>query len=484
MDFNPGGEEDPTFGITVEAEEPLIVDLQWAEPWYEVETDLDAYLLDKAGHIVAAEPIVNGTDALPMPIELLGVENESAEEQEVQLVIARCGGSCNPKASSTAMPRLKFELLEDGRGVSGTEYPKKKEGDIFGPTIYGHAGSPAAITLGAVKYTESASAPKEPERYSSRGPVTHYFGPVVGITPAGKLAEPEEIEKPDLTATDCASTTFFARVEEGAYHFCGTSEAGPHAAAVAALMKQTDPPATSGAIVAAMKTSAAKYTTVKSTKAVGAGLLNASAAITALGGSPVNDPPSSVVPSLEEEAAEPAPVVTITKGPKILGNVTRPTFEFTSSRSAAFICQVDGGAAQACSSPYVVPTLIDGTHGFSVTATDARGRSGTSGVYAFKVDTKAPKTKIVGHPKKVIKIRKRNVVAHFKLKASEAPVTFYCQIDREAQRVCRKNFHRRFSTGRHLLKVRAKDGAGNLATKWTVFQFKVKELRRLHRSAG
>ena len=117
-------------------------------------------------------------------------------------------------------------------------------------------------------------------------------------------------------------------------------------------------------------------------------------------------------------------------------------------------------------------------HGFIVTATDARGRSGTSGVYTFKVDTKAPKTKIVGHPKKVIRTRKRNVVAHFKLKASEAPVTFYCQIDREAQQVCGKNFHHRFKPGKHVLKVRAKDGAGNLATKWTVFQFQVKKLRR------
>jgi Subtilase family len=494
MNFSPGI-KDSTFGITVEAEEPLIVDLQWAEPWYGVETDLDAYLLDSAGNVIADEPIVNyksGEGAVPMPIELLDVENKSSKAEEVQLVIA-CA-SCDSEVSSPGPPRLKFAMLENGRGVSGVQplgsvTEREAAGIVVGPTIYGHAGSPAAITLGAVKYTESASAPKEPERYSSRGPVTHYFGPVVGITPAGELAQPEEIAKPNLTASDCASTTFFARVEEGAYHFCGTSEAAPHAAAVAALMKQTDPLATPGEIVAAMEESATKYTTVKSTAAVGAGLLKASAAIAALGGSPVNDPPSSVVASLEKEEteekhpAESVPVVTITKGPKALGNDRRPTFEFTSNRSVAFTCQVDGGAAQACSSPYVVPTLTDGAHGFSVTATDAKGGSAGSGVYAFTVDTKAPKTKIVGHPKKVIKTRKRNVVAHFKLKASEAPVIFYCEIDREAQRVCGKIFHRRFKLGKHVLKVRAKDGAGNLATKWTVFQFQVKKLRRAPRAS-
>ena len=54
LDFNPGrGPKDDTFGITVEPEETLIVDLQWAEPWFGVEADLDAYLLDSAG-----EPLI------------------------------------------------------------------------------------------------------------------------------------------------------------------------------------------------------------------------------------------------------------------------------------------------------------------------------------------------------------------------------------------------------------------------------------------
>src|SRR4029077_5761324 len=50
LDFNPaGGPPDDTFGITVEPEETLIVDVQWAEPWFAVKADLDAYLLDAAG---------------------------------------------------------------------------------------------------------------------------------------------------------------------------------------------------------------------------------------------------------------------------------------------------------------------------------------------------------------------------------------------------------------------------------------------------
>jgi len=379
---------------------------------------------------------------------------------------------------------MKFAFVDDGSGVSavqslGTAQEREKAGIVVGPTIYGHAGSAHAITLAAVNYAESASAPKEPEYYSSRGPVTHYFGPVNGTTPAPELTEPEEVAKPNLTATDCASTTFFAQLEGGSYHFCGTSEAAPHAAAVAALMRQTDPLATPTAIATAMEGSARPFTTVAEPEAVGAGLLNADAALVALGGSPVVDPPSHVITSTAETEAEPAPVVTITKGPKSLGNESRPTFEFTSTGHVSFTCQVDGGTSQACASPFVVPVaLVDGTHGFAVTATDAQGRSGSSGIYSFTVDTKAPVTKIVGHPKKVVKTKKKSVSARFRLRASESPVTFYCQIDREPLRICGKKLSHRFKPGSHSLKVKAKDQAENLATKWTIYKFKVKELPR------
>ena len=92
------------------------------------------------------------------------------------------------------------------------------------------------------------------------------------------------------------------------------------------------------------------------------------------------------------------PVVRITNGPKALGNESRPTFEFSSTRPVSFTCQIDGGAARPCASPYVVPTkLADGSHGFVVTGTDTEGLSGTSSVYEFTIDTKAPRTTIVVH---------------------------------------------------------------------------------------
>lgn len=484
MDFDPTAGENAKFAMQVKAGGTAIFDLQWAEPWFGVHTDLDAYLFDKKGNVLTDYEAGEGdADSVELgrPVELFGWENNTGEPQTIHLVIDRCAGACN-LAATAGTPRLKVVQL--GRGAVTEIQYHGTNGDKVGPTIYGHAGAAAAITLGAVKDTESATAPEEPETYSSRGPVTHYFGPVVGIAPAAALGTPEEITKPNVTATDCASTTFFARLRPTGWEFCGTSEAAPHAAAIAALMKQTDPPATPAAIVAAMEGSATAFHRITSVDAVGAGMVNALGAITALGGAPVDDPPSFVVPSLKKEGEEPAPTVSITKKPGPLTKEDRPTFEFTSSRPVSFACQVDGGTPQPCASPYVVPTaLADGEHGFVVTGTDAQGRSGSSGVYRFVVDTKAPKVTIVGHPKKLVRTRKKSVVARFRLRASEAPVTFYCQVDKLPLRICGQSFSRHFTPGHHVLKVRAMDQAGNIAAKPTAFRFQVKQVGRRTRPA-
>jgi Subtilase family len=513
MNFSPTGTPDSTFGITVRGGATLTVDLQWAEPWYGVHADLNAYLLNASGQVLVAHPYKNvgsGSGVLDEPLEYLSWKNPSSAKAEVQLVIDRCIHNCNLAANVVAKPRLKVALLENGFGVSATQYPESdpEAGIVVGPTIFGHAGSPAAITLGAVYYAESALEPKEPEPYSSRGPVAHYFGPVSGTTAAAALEPGEAIAKPNLTATDCGATTFFDEVVDGEYLFCGTSEAAPHAAGVAALMKEADPLASPKGIREAMEESATPYTSVTSCEAVGAGLLNADGALAALENSGTTEPCGAALgpePEGEEEemgaeegttngggggeeqkttpaptppAPTPTPpVVTITKGPNSLGNESRPTFEFTSSKPASFGCQIDGGTPQPCSSPYVVPTaLVDGSHGFVVTATDSEGVAATSAVYDFTVDTTAPLPRIVGHPSKLVKIKRSSYLAHFRLAANE-PATFYCEFDREPLRACGKSFSRRFIAGSHVLKVRAKDAAGNLDTVSAIYRFRIKDLR-------
>jgi len=68
--------------------------------------------------------------------------------------------------------------------------------------------------------------------------MTAYYGPVVGASPAAALPAADVRHKPDVAATDGGLNTFFGNDWPGPYRFYGTSAAAPHAAGVAALMKQ------------------------------------------------------------------------------------------------------------------------------------------------------------------------------------------------------------------------------------------------------
>jgi hypothetical protein len=457
MDFDPGPGVDPTFGLTVAKGATLTVDLQWAEPWNGVAADLDSFLLDQAGNPVkvtegSQEFLVGaGDDNLKSqrPVEVFQWENETGASAKVQLAINRCFGVCNPAASPAALPRLKFALLENGSGVTETEYPQSALGDVVGPTVYGHAGSAAAIAVGAVGYDNGS----QPERYSSRGPVTHYFGPASGASPAPPTGA-QVLGKPDVAATDCGATTFFGRLEAGVWRFCGTSAAAPHAAAVAALMRQANPGAAAGQVRAGLLATALPVGGFGPT-AVGAGLLDAFGAVAFL-----------ALP----------PTITITQAPQSLSRERRPTVQFTANRPVAFSCSVDGGPAQSCASPFGLPALGDGRHGFAVSGVDAAGRTGTSPVATFTIDTRAPRTSFAKHPRKLIRSHRRKARAVFRFRSSEPDSSFVCKIDRGLLRFCRPRIVRRFEPGRHTVQVKARDAAGNVDRSPAVFHFRVKRV--------
>ncbi|HSS04603.1 MAG TPA: S8 family serine peptidase [Solirubrobacterales bacterium] len=408
MDFNPGPGVDRTFQITVSKGATLILDLQWAEPWEAVGADIDAFLLGPGGG-VEAESTEDNVFGSKRPFELMAWENETGASANVQLVLNRYSGST---------PRLKFALLQNGGGVASTEYESSQGGDVVGPTIFGHNGAEDATSVGAIRY----NATEAPEPYSSRGPVTHYFGPVKGATAAESLEPPQVISKPDLTATDCGATTFFASFV-GAWRFCGTSAAAPHAAAIAALMLQEEPAATPAQIRLALQESA---TPIGSSGpcAVGAGLVDAVGALEALlapgsGSTPACAPPVSG-PVVEGGGSEPPPI-----------EADKP---------------VSTPSPPAVALPPFTPNF------------DA-----------------PPSTFFRKHPPHVIRTRRQEATVVFRLGASESGATFACRVDGAPFHGCRTRFVGRFGIGAHVLRVVASDAAGNVDPTPAVFRFRVKQ---------
>lgn len=411
LDFDPGGGVDTTFRITVSNGATLSAALQWAEPWAGVDSDIDAFLFDSGGNLLA-ESIDDNSSAggTQRPFEFIAWENNTGGSAQVQLVINRYDGES---------PRLKFALLQNGGGVTSTEYPQGLEGDVVGPTIFGHNGAADAMSLAAIPYFRD----NEPERFSSQGPVTHYFGPVNGGTPASALPSAEVLAKPDVVATDGGANSFFGACSLGVWRFYGTSAAAPHAAAVAALERDAEPAATADEIAEAQRESAAAVGAFPP-EAVGAGLISATAAIEALGVSPTAPGATPAEP--------PAPV-------SCLGAEPEPEPE-----------------PQPEPTPTPSPTPEDGTSS------------------AIQADRTAPRTFFRRRPAKVVRTRGRRGKAVFRFGANEQAVSFLCQFDRKRYRRCGIRFVRWFLHGRHVLRVKARDMAGNVDPTPAVYRFRVK----------
>ena len=153
------------------------------------------------------------------------------------------------------------------------------------------------------------------------------------------------------------------------------------------------------------------------------------------------------------------PDTTITGGPSGVTNDPTPTFTFSSSEGgSSFECKLDSGPYAACGSPKTTSHLADGSHTFSVRATDPAANTDPSPASrAFTVDATPPQTAIDSGPQGTT----NDPTPSFAF-SSEPGASFECKLDSGPYAACgspKTTSH--LADGPHTFYVRATDPADN-----------------------
>jgi hypothetical protein len=188
-----------------------------------VTTDLNLLVFDVAGNYVASKSLTANNLATNQPIEVGALMGDNSTQ--LQFVIARSN------VPTAARPATHVRWVMPGNGI-----PNLGPNEYFtygSPTTGGHAI--AAGCNGTAAY--SVFRPSIPEYFTSPGPATIYFD-----DNNNRLTPPLIRQQPSVAAADGANTSFFggdsSSDSDSFPNFFGTSAAGPHAAAIAALVLQ------------------------------------------------------------------------------------------------------------------------------------------------------------------------------------------------------------------------------------------------------
>ena len=214
-DFSGGG-GDFLQQLNLGVGEYLIV-LQWDDDFYSIDggsgavNDLDFFLADDNGSPIYG---FNRDNLGGDPIEVMPFTVVNATT--TNLLISRITGNDNM--------RIKYIVFKAGDRNNGfsAEYFNNAS------TIVGHANSPAAVTVGAVRFDN-----------------TPVFGGNLFTEAFSSTGNPNNPVKPDFTAVNGGNVTVdlgggdYSGDPDGLPNFFGTSAAAPHAAGMAALLMES-----------------------------------------------------------------------------------------------------------------------------------------------------------------------------------------------------------------------------------------------------
>ncbi|WP_141491728.1 T9SS type A sorting domain-containing protein [Longimonas halophila] len=282
-DFDPSAATDTQQQITVPVSGSFRLSLQWDDPYVSVtgdpntaaDTDLDIFVLDQSGTVVAQAANDNISSD---PIEFLQFTNDGSfdadgdgtPDETFNLYIENFDGP-NPG-------RIKYIY---GGNLTIEEYATNS------PTSFGHSIAEGGAGVGASAWFQSpefGTSPAVPESFTSLGGNAILFN-----LDGTRKTTPEVRDQPRITGPDGGNTTFFGQsLNDGDSfpNFFGTSASAPHVAGLAALQLQADASLSPTDIYTAQANGAANMESPGFDFLTGAGFVNAENTITSLAGDP------------------------------------------------------------------------------------------------------------------------------------------------------------------------------------------------------
>ena len=197
-----GGQNDEIMDIFVGACQSYRVQLRWEDNWDGASTDLDLHLANRrTGEILLSSDEMQSGESGHEPLEWLPFRF-SIETRDLGIVVIHHSGEAPDWIQITVWGQ-------------GSIQHHTKNGSIGNPAESANTGM---LAVGAAHWNDVRAI----EPYSGRGP-----------TPDGR-------DKPDIVGAACGATAL-SPLDEYNSGFCGTSQASPHVAGMAALVRQRFP---------------------------------------------------------------------------------------------------------------------------------------------------------------------------------------------------------------------------------------------------